>query len=399
MTTNTTDRLAVWANRTLGRAARPGLILAIGELEDGKAHPTRLDHFRAKPGAHGQYQRLADRFHEVYGATPKRVDITLAAPALRDCLDIRLKAYAGGGDGQPGYLRALGATNYAEDPDALAGPVNVRVWQPNGGVNEQAFASIDDPALGALGCEVYTTFRFLIPPVTGLTTWAELVTKGKVSTDNLWESLRRLYAMTGGHTFGLKLRLTVGPTTGTYVDKKDGKRKRSTYFAVDVETPYTVSEFHAELARLQQVALAGGGPQPAALPPVVHDDADRDAEVTPGLWPDGDVVDALAVPVPQDEPAAVKTSPADTGQRERGADGDAALPAGSSCWNCGTWNPDDVPTCSACEHALVRPGPVERGTAPAPAEASSPFRTPAGVVASVAPQPEPLFATRQEDRG
>lgn len=283
----------------LGQRAKPGLVLSIGVLPEGANHPTKLDYFRAKPGPY------ADKFHAAFGDAPREVPIAIPDD-LPHVLDIRWKAYAGGAAGKRdgGYLRALGQTNYVDraiggDVDAMNAAETLTVWKPDGTKGEVEIAGPDDPLVARVGLKVYTTFRFWVPDVLGVGSWAEIATTSEVSTHNLFRVLRDQWRAFSGRWVGLPLILYLQESRARPV--VNGKRITSKFWALAVRTPLTVSEFVEQRAALAPIQTR------AALPPVAHDDTDRDGELSEALWGEHPVAaqmrqQAADLPTPGDEP-------------------------------------------------------------------------------------------------
>ena len=159
----------------LGVRAKPGLVLTIGEKVPGENHPRKLDHFRPKPGPY------ANRFTEVFGEAPTEIRICPPSNRFGDMLDIRWKAFAGGGPRNPtgGYLKVLGRRNFAElgmagDVAAIHGPEECDGWNTDGTQGPLRITGPEDPAVAKFGMKVYTVLRFLVPDVLGLGAWAEI---------------------------------------------------------------------------------------------------------------------------------------------------------------------------------------------------------------------------------
>lgn len=272
-----------------------GLMLSIGEPpEEGRNYPKKLDHFRPKPGAEGQYADAATRFNQVYGLEPKRLDIVLLSNNLGDVLDIRLKAWGTSG------LRAIGQTNYATSPDRMLAFDDRLTTFPESQreAGEHVLQGPDDKVIESTGLKLYGVFRFALPKVTGLTTLAEISTTSKRSMLNLLAGLQQVLALTGGHMAGIPFELAVRPARTRFFDEKKGKRATSTFYELVFLTPYAIDEFFQQVQlRRQQMS----GITRLELPPVQHDDAERDREVAPGLWAgNGEPVEAELV-VPTDE--------------------------------------------------------------------------------------------------
>jgi hypothetical protein len=295
----------------LGLRAKPGLVLSIGRFVDkgASSHPEKLDYFRAKPGPY------ADKFHAVFGDKPAEVPIAVAGD-LPDILDLRWKSYAGGGPSSKsgGYLRALGQSNYVERAldgsyQAVNEPEKLTVWKSNGERGEVEINGPEDDLVAKYQIKLYTTFRFWVPDVLGVGSWAEIATTSEVSTHNLFAVLRDQWRAFRGRWVGLPLILYLQPATARPV--VDGKRLTSKYWALAVRTPLSVAEFRAQLEELAPIQSR------AALPPVTHDDLDRDHELTPSSWSTGSTVGGerlrelvAELPPAPDEPVRTREEPA-----------------------------------------------------------------------------------------
>lgn len=287
-----------------------GLMLSIGEPPEGtRNYPKKLDHFRPKPGTENQYAGAVAKFHETCGAEPKRLDIVFVSNNIDDALDIRLKAWGTSG------LRAIGQTNYALCPDRMLAYDDTLVVFPDDKPGSYLYElqGPEDPVVEKTKLKVYGVLRFALPSVTGLTTLAEISTTSKRSMLNLLAGIQQLQAFSGGQIAGIPLVLAVRPARTRYFDEAKKKRSTSTFYELVLETPLSVDEFFTQV-QLRRAQMAGA-PQ-LALPPVRHDDADRDRELAPALWhsdaeqrllsvADGVSATGSQEPQTRDEPEAV----------------------------------------------------------------------------------------------
>jgi hypothetical protein len=260
--------------RQLGVRVAPQLRLAMGYRdEERKGAPVKTDYLIPKRGAQGEYGRQADKFTEVYGEKPKSVDILLP-PSLQHALTIQYKAWGGGGDDEGGgVLKAIGHTNFALE-DFVGGPDMLTVWNPDGTVVEVETMGLDansgeplDAVARELQLDLYTTFRFMLPKVLGFGSFAEITSKGKKTTDNLWSKLLFYYGLFGSKvTFAIEPQLVIRPATARPVVKKDGESKRikSSIYVLDLVLPESM-DASLERLRERQELIAGGGGAAAML--------------------------------------------------------------------------------------------------------------------------------------
>ncbi|MCL4836447.1 MAG: hypothetical protein KJ058_00590 [Thermoanaerobaculia bacterium] len=277
--------------RPLGLRAEPTLRLALGYRDEAKrGAPVKTDYFLAKEGTDGAHHAAAEKFRQVFGEKPKSIEIRLPGE-LAQALDIRHKAWAGGGDEDGGVLRAIGRTNFAA-AGTLGGPDVLTVWHPDGNVTELDITGTDDPAAQTLGVELYTTFRFHIPAVLGAAGYAEITSKGVKTTDNLYARLAELYGMLGSRvSFAVQPRLVLRKATGRplVLDRKTGevKRIKSSFYALDLYVPESLEEMLERLQERRELMYGGRAPAelmygPAAADPAVNgagrDTPDLDAQ-------------------------------------------------------------------------------------------------------------------------
>jgi hypothetical protein len=288
-----------------------GLMLSIGEPPVGaRNYPKKLDHFRPKPGTENQYADAVAKFEQAFPGEPKRLDIVFVSNNIDDALDIRLKAWGTSG------LRAIGQTNYALCPERMLAFDDTLVTFPDNKPGSYLYElqGPDDPVIEKTGLKLYAVLRFALPAVTGLTTLAEISTTSKRSMLNLLAGIQQLQALSGGQLAALPLVLGVRAARTRYFDEAKKKRSTSTFYELIIETPLSIDEFFTQV-QLRRAQMAGG-PQ-LALPPVKHDDAERDREIAPALWNNDaerqvlSVADGLGVPngeEPQtrDEPETVE---------------------------------------------------------------------------------------------
>jgi len=292
----------------LGVRAKAGLVLSIGEKVPGENFPKKLDHFRAKPGP------FADKFHSVFGDAPTEIRICPPSNNFGDCLDIRWKAFAGGGPSNPsgGYLKALGRTNFAEAglggrPESINGPETLDGWNKDGTSGAFDITGPDDPQIAKLGAKVYCVCRFLVPDVLGVGAWAEISSTSAQTRDSLFTTLGRIYRQLDGQWFGIELVLYMQPAKARPI--VDGKRMTSKFWSLAVRSPYSIAELIAARSDLASIQA------PSRLPALDHGSIDRDLEVSPALWGEGarpgdDIRRKVAeLPPAKDEPMRTRDEP------------------------------------------------------------------------------------------
>jgi len=253
--------------RPLGLASQPTLRLALGYKDPAKkGAPVKTDYFVAKEGRDGEYAAAARKFREVYGEKPREIDIMLPT-SIGQALDVRYRAFKGNpADDDGGVLVAVGNTNFAL-LGVRGGPDTLTVFEQDGEVHDIDIYGEDDPAAVALGVALYTTIRFSIPSVLGAGGVCEITSKGKKTTDNLFERLVTLYGWFGVKTpFAVRPTLVLRHASGRPVvtDKKTGetRRIRSNFFALDIRVRETLDEMVGRLAE-QAALLPAGGPAAA----------------------------------------------------------------------------------------------------------------------------------------
>lgn len=264
-----TQAIAKREPRALGLAAQPTLRLRLGR-KGGKGEPAVVKFDGFDPSPNEEYRAAAEKFREVYGDKPKEIDIMLPT-SLGQALDVRYRGFYGtknaAGDIEGGGMSAVGEINFAM-LGVLGGPDTLMVWNPDGTVEHVDITGPDDPKCAELGVQLYTTFRFSIPSVLGAGGICEITSKGKKTTDNLFERLITLYGW-----FGVKTPFVVRPTlvlrkasAQTVVkDRQTGKPKRikSSFFALDIRVRETLDDMIGRME--QQAALLPGGSATAAL--------------------------------------------------------------------------------------------------------------------------------------
>jgi hypothetical protein len=245
----------------------------------GGTRPNKIDHFRPKPGQLSQYADAALKFTEVYGAEPKILnDLYFLSNAVGDILDVRRKVW-----GQSG-LKAVSQTNFATYPPDMFRE-RLDAWDdtlltfPDDKKEPGAYelTGPDDPNIERAGMKVYATLRFALPQVLGIGTVVEITTTSRRSTDNLYNSLVYAHGVLGGNLIGVPFRLSVRPARSRYWDKAKRKRAVTEFFELVLDTPLTMSEIY-EVVMQRRDSLQGRAEPQVALPPVRHDDADRDEE-------------------------------------------------------------------------------------------------------------------------
>jgi hypothetical protein len=280
--------------RMIGVRVKPALRLAIGFRDPEKrGAPTKTDYFIAKEGPDGEFARAAVKFREVYGDRPKAIEIRLPGE-FGDALDIRYKAFAGGGgeNGGGGVMTAKGDTNFALY-DYVGGPDTLTIWRQDGSVEEVQTAGLDattgeplDEIARDMQLGLYTTFRFGIPNVLGYGSHCEITSKGKVTTDTLWFKLRGFYGTFGHRTsFVLRPTLIVKPASARPVVQKRGeepKRIKTRIYVLDLIPTETEDEMlerfreHRELTSAAAESLYGSQPRELEAP-----EREREEEASP----------------------------------------------------------------------------------------------------------------------
>lgn len=318
------QEIATRDTQATGLRPTVGLRISIGEVvetvKNGKTvtYPRKLDHFRAKAGALGQYEDAAVKFEAAYGPEPKTIeDFYFLSNSVGDVLDIRRMVWGLSG------LRAMSKVNLAMyPPDEIRDRIDR--WddelitfpddQPEPGYYQ--LQGPDDPVIAKTKMKTYATLRGCLPRVTGMGLVTEITTTGRRSTDNLLASVVYAHGMLRGNLIGIPFRLSVRPARMRYWDEKKQKRASTEFFEIVLDTPLTMMEL-VEAVREHRGALEAGGP-PAS--PVRELEAPREAAfvasperaldealptATPGAPPPDDAPEALAGEIlDPDEPEA-----------------------------------------------------------------------------------------------
>lgn len=290
-----------------------GLMLSIGEPKKPNAPGRPIDHFRPKEGELAQFADAAARFTEVYGETPQTIDdVYFLSNEIDDVLDIRLRAW---GAGTP---KIVGLTNYATlpkdefqerayafDDEILYFPRTLSevpkdrrdTWQ--GEPIRGKLEGPDDPRIPRFQINLEATLSICLPQVMGVGTVATLTTKGRVSTRNLYTSVRDQYAFFQGQLVGPPFRLSVRPKKSRYFNSEKREYLTTTFYEIVLDTALNISEIY-EAIRERRVALGGGSAQaqlPAGRVPS-PDEAERAA-----------IEAALRSPAPPDEEIQIRDEP------------------------------------------------------------------------------------------
>jgi hypothetical protein len=247
--------------RALGLASQPTLRLALGYKDPAKkGAPVKTDYFVAKEGRDGEYAAAARKFTQVYGDKPRAIDIMLPI-SIGQALDVRYRAFKGNPtDDDGGVMVAVGNTNWAL-VGVRGGPDTLTVFDQDGTVRDVDITGEDDPICKELGVALYTTFKFSIPTVLGAAGVCEITSKGRKTTDNLFERLVTLYSWFGANApFAIRPKLVLRPATGRPVVK--GKRIKSSFYALDIYVPESLDEM-ADRLRGFRAELPGGSPTAA----------------------------------------------------------------------------------------------------------------------------------------
>lgn len=180
--------------RPLGIRRKPQLRLALGYRdEQRKGAPVKTDYFIPK----GNEAAVA-KFKRVYGDQPRAIDIRLPG-TLGGFLEIKHLAFAGGNTDTGGVLKAVGRTNFALE-GTLGGPDLLTVFNVVDGklsVDEVEIGGVDDPVCRQLGVQLTTTVAFGIPDVLGFGGVCAITSRGKETTDTLWETAVDIYGNLG----------------------------------------------------------------------------------------------------------------------------------------------------------------------------------------------------------
>lgn len=309
----------------LGLKPTVGLRLSIGEIvetvKNGKpvTYPRKLDHFRAKPGALGQYEDAAVKFDATYGPEPKQIDdFYFLSNAVGDVLDIRRMVWGTSG------LRAMSKVNLAMyPPEEIRDRIDrwddelITFPDDKPDVGSYQLQGPDDPVIAKTKMKTYATLRGCLPRVTGMGLVTEITTTGRRSTDNLIASVVYAHGMLRGNLIGIPFRLTVRPARMRYWDQKENKRRTTEFYEIVLDTPLTMMELvdavsqHAQLGTPQRLELPQGsatwtGPDGAEVTVTgdarfFADSPERqvDETLTPSLpadTPPDDTTDAEVIP-------------------------------------------------------------------------------------------------------
>ena len=297
-------------------ATRPptGLLLSIGDKtlsSKGKEIPTRIDHFRPKEGQLEQYAEAVEKFHEVYGVDPKRLDdLYFLSNDPAAVLDIRLMAWGKSG------VRIRGNTNFAalgkdEWEDAAFSFVDDVTFYPMAAdelppawrekwKGQPVPWKLDGPDhawIKKYEINVEATLTFLLPKAMGIGTVAQITTKSKRSMRNLVSSVYDQSEFFQGNLVGPPFQLTVRPARTRRFDDTKGAMVPVDFYELVLDSTLTVQEVMELVQERQRVFAAP--PVRAAL---LRGSADARA-----------FTDALALPVASDETRQVRDEPAAEG--------------------------------------------------------------------------------------
>ena len=163
----------------------------------------------------------------------------------------------------------------------------------------------DDPIIGKVGLKLYGVLRFAIPTVTGLTTLAEISTTSKRTMQNWMAGIQQVLKLTDGQLAGIPMVLAVRPARTRFFDEKKKKRSTSTFYEVVLKTPHTWDEF-AAIVQTRRAEMGATTPR-LELPPIKHDDLDRDADL---FERELTAAERLAAREPEPEEQQVREEPA-----------------------------------------------------------------------------------------
>lgn len=277
----------------MGTPARPklpsvqkGLILSCGEAPTGgRNYPTKLDYIRPKRGASDQYAEYAEKFTEVYGPTPRSIDILFVSDRIGDVLDVRPKVWG------TGRLKAVGLENLAElPPDEFADAITAFDWEletypdsrPEPG--RYVVGGRDDKLVTKKHLKLYGTLIVALPKVTGLMLLCEISTTSFRTIRNWHAGISQALALTGGVLVGIPHELRLRPARTQYWDEQQQKRRASDFHEWVIESSYDLEQLRELASERRRDLAAGAHVAIGELPPVRHDDADRDAELSEALW-------------------------------------------------------------------------------------------------------------------
>lgn len=298
--------------RELGVRNLPSLRLAIGYRDTAKrGAPTKVDYLIAKDGQEGEFARAATKFRETYGEKPKFCNIRLMG-SLEQALDISYKAFRGGGDpdGDGGVMVAKGHSNFAIMPWS-GGPDTLTVWNQDGTVDQVETAGLDattgeplDEIAKDLGLALYTTFRFGLPEVLGYGSFAEITSKGKTTTDQLWTKLQGWYGTFGTDTsWVMRPMLVVRPARARPIVQRKGeapKRIKTRIWVLDLLIPESEDTMLDRLRGIKALKSSAadelfGSPARPALPAAPKDATEASDRRTAPSAPPGDAPAGLSV--------------------------------------------------------------------------------------------------------
>lgn len=273
---------AVREPRPLGIRRKPQLRLALGYRdEQKKGAPVKTDYFIPK----GNDAAVA-KFRKVYGDKPRSIDVRLPG-SLGGFLEIKHLAFAGGQSEGGGILKAVGRTNFALE-GTLGGPDVLTVFTVDDGklsVDEIEISGADDPAAAALGVQLTTTVAFGIPDVLGFGGVCAITSRGKETTDTLWETAVDIYG-----NLGAAASMILRPKLILKESKMlTPQGQRTTVYVLDLYVPESRDEIMAA-AREYRELLPGRarsaraelyGPAVGELPETVWDLNEEAVEDTP----------------------------------------------------------------------------------------------------------------------
>lgn len=308
---------AIEKRRASGSATRPptGLLLSIGDKtlsKGGKEIPMKVDYFRPKEGQLEQYADAVQKFHDVYGEKPKRLDdLYFLSNDPTQVLDIRLMAWGKSG------VRIRGNTNFAalgkdEWEDAAFAFVDDVTFYPIAAdelppkwrdkwkgqpIRNQSIDGPDHNWVRKYEINVECTLTFLLPEIMGVGTVAQITTKGKRSMRNLVSGIYDQAAFFQGHLVGPPFCLTVRPARTSRFDEEKKAKVPVDFFELVLNSTLTVGEVMKLVEERQRVL--GAPPVRAAL---MRGSADARA-----------FTDALALPVASGEERQLREEPAADG--------------------------------------------------------------------------------------
>lgn len=267
--TQTSTEVTTREPRPLGIRRKPQLRLALGYRdEQRKGAPVKTDYFIPK----GNESAVA-KFRRVYGEQPRTVDIRLPG-TLGGFLEIKHLAFAGGTADTGGILKAVGRTNFALE-GTLGGPDILTVFDVVDGkldVREVEIGGVEDiDALMAAGLARYvkkqdgsqvlqrdlaltTTVAFGIPDVLGFGGVCAITSRGKETTDTLWETAVDIYGNLGpAASMILRPKLILKPSK-----MLTPGGQRTDVYVLDLYVPESRDEILATAERLHALLPAQG---------------------------------------------------------------------------------------------------------------------------------------------